>query len=346
MHSILRFSIIVPVHNVEEYLAECIDSILVQDYVDFEILLVDDGSTDGSSAICDHYARSQAGKIRLIRQRNSGLLMARRVGFRAARGDILMTVDADDFLRRDALSLIDAVFTAHDVDLVIFGHSRKKPFAFTGGSPFDSSRLLVGDEGMHVLRRRFCVSSSLDQLWMKAAKRKILDLDADYSEFFGLSNGEDILQTLHIFDGRLNAFYLHEVIYHYRINNRGITRTYSEEKRSAIPRVCRERMAYASKWATLHHDSLMLTGTNARNAADWAHYCQLAAEELCVSEAMRAIREVAAGEGFSEAYADRAAHRMMRFDFRLIAFLIGKEMPCLVLVVCRLKRFFRKVLSK
>lgn len=90
-------SIIVPVYNTEEYLECCLDSILAQDYTDYELILVDDGSTDGSGTICKRYAEEHS-QIHYIHQPNGGHTCARQNGFLASRGDYITFVDSDDWL--------------------------------------------------------------------------------------------------------------------------------------------------------------------------------------------------------------------------------------------------------
>lgn len=92
-----RISIIVPVYNGEAYLRQCAESILGQDYPELELVLVDDGSTDGSGRICDGYGR-RFGNVRVIHQKNGGQSAARRAGVKAASGTYLMFTDADDWL--------------------------------------------------------------------------------------------------------------------------------------------------------------------------------------------------------------------------------------------------------
>lgn len=99
----IYFSIIVPVYNVEKYLKECIESILKQNYINYEILLIDDGSTDKSGIICDLYAEQYA-QISVIHKSNGGLSDARNVGLDYAQGDYIMFVDSDDWIEYDALS--------------------------------------------------------------------------------------------------------------------------------------------------------------------------------------------------------------------------------------------------
>jgi glycosyltransferase involved in cell wall biosynthesis len=98
----MLFSIIVPAYNVKDYLNECVQGILEQSFSDFELILVDDGSTDGTGSLCDTYA-SQNERIRVIHQPNCGLSDARNAGMKVARGEYLVFIDGDDYIMRDSL---------------------------------------------------------------------------------------------------------------------------------------------------------------------------------------------------------------------------------------------------
>lgn len=110
-------SIVVPVYNVEKYLRECLDSLLGQEFQDCEILLVNDGSTDLSPAICQEYA-ARDGRVRVIHQENQGLSAARNTGIEAAQGEYLLFVDSDDYLPEGALSTLHALAVEHHADFV------------------------------------------------------------------------------------------------------------------------------------------------------------------------------------------------------------------------------------
>ena len=92
-----KLSVIVPVYNTEKYLRECIDSILAQTFTDFELILVNDGSTDGSGVICDEYAGKDP-RIRVIHQENGGITVSRKSGVRIAQGEYVTFVDSDDWI--------------------------------------------------------------------------------------------------------------------------------------------------------------------------------------------------------------------------------------------------------
>ena len=114
-------SVIVPVYNVEKYLRKCVDSILNQTYADFELLLVDDGSTDGCPQICNEYAASDS-RVRVIHKTNGGLISARNEGILAARGDYVCILDGDDWALENMLQFIhDTVSRLPELpDMVLF----------------------------------------------------------------------------------------------------------------------------------------------------------------------------------------------------------------------------------
>ncbi len=104
----MLFSVVIPVYNVKDYLEKCVDSVLAQDCGDYEIILVDDGSTDGvSPELCDRYALASPDRIRVIHQENQGLGGARNTGLEAARGEYLFFVDSDDRIVPHALSYLE-----------------------------------------------------------------------------------------------------------------------------------------------------------------------------------------------------------------------------------------------
>lgn len=111
-------SVVVPVYNVEQFLPRCLDSIVSQTYRKLEIILVDDGSTDGSCAICHEYAGRDS-RIRVIRQKNQGLGYARNSGLNVASGELLMFVDSDDYLSGDAVQRLYERLVADGADMAV-----------------------------------------------------------------------------------------------------------------------------------------------------------------------------------------------------------------------------------
>lgn len=121
----MRFSIIVPVYNVEDYLDTCLKSILAQSFTDYEVIVVNDGSTDSSKKICEYYTHKYS-HIKLIDKINGGLSDARNYGINNANGEYLIFLDSDDFWNYDfALEEINRIINRNkEIDLIIFGHTQ------------------------------------------------------------------------------------------------------------------------------------------------------------------------------------------------------------------------------
>lgn len=116
-----KISVIVPVYNVENYIDKCIKSLLHQSIDDFEILLIDDGSTDNSGAICDEYAK-KSDKVKVIHKKNRGLSSARNYGLQIAEGEFVSFVDSDDWIHKDMYLKLYKIAKKYDADIALSGY--------------------------------------------------------------------------------------------------------------------------------------------------------------------------------------------------------------------------------
>lgn len=116
-------SVIIPVYNTERYVRQCVDSVLNQTYMPEEIILVDDGSTDNSSEICDRYGKEYA-QIRVIHKKNAGLGMARNTGLNVAKCEYVMFLDSDDYINEDMIEKLYIGSENQNFDLVRSGFIR------------------------------------------------------------------------------------------------------------------------------------------------------------------------------------------------------------------------------
>ncbi len=112
-------SVIIPVYNVEEYLRECVDSVLCQTYKNIEIILVNDGSTDSSGQICDEYIEKDE-RVTVIHQKNGGLSVARNTGLSEANGDYVYFLDSDDYIAENTLETLLNIAGKDNSDIVFF----------------------------------------------------------------------------------------------------------------------------------------------------------------------------------------------------------------------------------
>lgn len=118
-----KISIIVPIYNVEAYLQKCLSSILDQTYRQFELILVNDGSTDASGEICDYFAASDD-RITVIHKKNGGVTSARKAGLRRAIGDFVGWVDPDDWIEKDYFEKMVLAQEDSQADIVAGNHFR------------------------------------------------------------------------------------------------------------------------------------------------------------------------------------------------------------------------------
>lgn len=143
-------SIIVPVYNVKNYLEKCLQSICGQTYKNLEIILIDDGSSDGSGELCDLFAQRD-GRIRVIHQTNAGQSAARNRGLAIAQGELLGFVDSDDWIEPDMYEFLYRLLKENEADISICSHCRDKDggsvVKYASGKQFVFTR----DEGIRAL---------------------------------------------------------------------------------------------------------------------------------------------------------------------------------------------------
>lgn len=142
MQELPSISIIIPVYNTFNFLHECVDSVLKQNYEFFEIILIDDGSYDGSDKICDQYARTDK-RIKVIHRKNGGVSSARNLGINIAKYDWLMFLDSDDFLEDGTLQKCSQHIQSN-YDWFLFGF-------------FDKPKFNCREETFHIIQYNLCV---------------------------------------------------------------------------------------------------------------------------------------------------------------------------------------------
>lgn len=210
-----KVSVIVPVYNTEKYLPQCIDSILAQTFTDFELILVNDGSTDNSGKICDKYAEKDQ-SIVVIHQENSGANRARETGVNISRGEWITFVDSDDTILLNAIELLINNIS-DNIDIVI-------------GQIFKTKRrtkiLSISDYRKKLLIGKFAHPVA------KLYRRQIF-----HDEIFNIHNyitiGEDMLMNIKLaFSIKQNVKIIPDVVYNYNyrensaINTRSNSVTY------------------------------------------------------------------------------------------------------------------------
>lgn len=332
----MRFSIVIPVYNVERYLAGCLDSVIGQTYKDFQIVLVNDGSTDSSGEICRDFKSRHDGMTKLIEQENKGLLLARRAGFAQADGDIIMSLDSDDKLRSDALERVSAAFDRTGADIVCFEGSRNERFEINGSPLFHGEQLFSG-EGKAEALLKLCSDFRFFSIWSKAISRKVLDIDADYTPYHGLSFGEDLLQMVSVFDAASSIVYIPDVLYYYRPNPNSLVQHFREKNFDDMVRAREKLGRFASVWDGRYPGFGYLTHADAVSLHEVALLTEQAAICFSVNDLCDFVDRVRFSDFFRKAYGNSDARRLLRPDVRMVAWAIRFGVPSAVRSVARLK---------
>lgn len=146
----MKISIIVPVYNVKPYLKRCIDSILNQTFEEFELILVDDGSTDGSELICDKYSDMDK-RVRVIHKKNGGQSDARNKGIDIAKGDWYTFIDSDDWIEKKYLEILYSNAEKYNVDISAVNYCRAYEDGSTGSYFFIDEGIHTGTDALKYL---------------------------------------------------------------------------------------------------------------------------------------------------------------------------------------------------
>ena len=249
-------SIIVPVYNVEKYIKKCIDSIISQSYKKYELIIVDDGSTDNSRQIIDSYNDE---RIKVISQKNKGLSGARNTALKHITGEYVMFVDGDDWL--DENCLLECVARIDDdTDIIIFPFKKEDDKKTTDVRIFASDKVFNAKEVKGKLLRKLFGQygdelkhpekmDNMSTAWGKLYKTKIVDgYSFEDTKKIGV---EDNLANIYYFSKAKKVKYTNSTYYHYRRNNTvSLTRSYNEDL------FCRLKNQYAKMESFINENGL------------------------------------------------------------------------------------------
>lgn len=217
------FSIIIPTYNAEKYLNSCVDSILSQNHNSCEILLFDDGSTDGSGAICDEYAQKYPHTVRVFHQENAGLVLTRRRALCAAEGEYILFLDSDDCMAENALSVLDELIKLHDhPDMIIYMWAHMDENGVACGPEYEPL-FREGPVTREALLRKMAEREGANSLCIKMIRRGILNIDDDYTDHAHIRSGEDLLQSIPLVMKAESIYYYPQPLYLYRVNTASMT---------------------------------------------------------------------------------------------------------------------------
>ncbi len=172
----IGISIIVPIYNLESYIPQCIDSILSQSFTNFELILVNDGSTDNSGELCDEYARLDS-RVRVIHKENGGIASSRNAGLEVARGEYIGFVDNDDYINKYMFEELFNNAIKHSSDTVVCDYLKVEEDQFIDTEVFNSDYSLQNfsnKEALHFIYKNM-EKDTFIYPWNKLYKRYLFD---------------------------------------------------------------------------------------------------------------------------------------------------------------------------
>lgn len=214
-------SIIVPVYKVEQYLPTCIESILIQSYTNFELILVDDGSPDNCGSICDTYAQKDS-RITVIHQKNAGVTRARESGINISKGEFITFVDSDDTIPQDAIESLCSCISP-EIDIIIGKISKSENFPLDNS--IDNSIAIIDIDSY----RKIQLSQTYP--YQSGPYAKLFNKNLFHADSFKIPKeiilGEDWLMNIRIsFSTTQNVCFLNHVVYNYIKHPTSITRKF------------------------------------------------------------------------------------------------------------------------
>lgn len=218
-----KISLVIPVYNSEKFLDKLLNSILQQKYKNFEIVLVNDGSTDNSQKIIENY-KSKNNNIKCITIKNSGPGVARKIGFENSIGDLLFFIDSDDFLpNNNILGDIAEIYAKSNFDILIFNFIRKSNGKERVVNAFFNDNIKKGINSLQFLYNNKLAGA----LWCKIFKKEKMK-----SEYFCNANNYEDYYTTYRYLENCNNFYYTDKIFYYanRDNENSISKINNYEK--------------------------------------------------------------------------------------------------------------------
>jgi glycosyltransferase involved in cell wall biosynthesis len=247
----LTFSVIIPIYNAEKYISQAINSVLDQGFDDYELILIDDGSTDNSPEICKTFLNRP--NVNYFRQENKGLLVTRGVGLNIASGEYIIWLDADDYLEKEYLKIVYARILESHADIYVINafHVSESHSRILYCRNFQDNSLLVGRPNTEIIKL-VIQDYSMYACWIKIAKRSIYKISEQfYIKFKDVKCGEDLLQTLELLDNAESICFINKPLYNYRFVSGSMSRNIEVGYFQSFEKVIAQLIEYLYKWTIL-----------------------------------------------------------------------------------------------
>lgn len=332
----MKMSIVVPVYNVKDYLGECIESILNQTYKAYEVILVDDGSTDGSGLLCDRFVQENPDRIAVIHKSNQGPLPARLDGINQAQGDVILFLDADDSFREDALEKIANAFVKYNCDMVMFDTGASESYPTVSVSHSLTEELVYRAETKKTLYHKLITYQIPNGVCLKAVRREYTRIGEHLGQCMNAKHGEDLLMSAWFMTGCKSAVYIKEGLYRYRARPGSAIHSFHVHRKESIKTVHTELEKCIDMW----HMPELIPLHNARKVKGWIDTVLMLLKNsraLSAEEFKHQLQSMAEDPYFRSAYGAMDASQLSR-THRIFAFcLLNKQYFILRSTACALQ---------
>ena len=245
----MKISVVIPVYNVENYLRECIESVLNQTLKDFELIAVDDGSTDSSGSILDEYQQKDT-RITVIHKQNGGVSAARNDALEKCTGEYIYIMDSDDYLELDALENMYEAAIASKADVVITDHCKfidpeeqrqchffPKEFVATDRDIILQLQRMVLHKAYSPYPTEETYGVGIGAPWTKLIKKKLIVENNLRFEPYVRGVFDDCLFTLNVFEHAEKVAYKNVITYHFRVLQSSLTHRYRTNQLEIYERI-------------------------------------------------------------------------------------------------------------
>lgn len=247
MHKLL-ISIIVPCYNVQDYIEDCVNSVIHQTISDWELILVDDGSKDNTPQMCDEYARQDA-RVKVIHKENGGLVSARNAGYEAVKGEWMMYLDGDDWIDTDTCEKLQGYISKHEgIDVVFWNCVQELGDVSIKGKwewkCTDQEHVYEGDECMDLAYNTLIYKSGIATAYSKLIRTDFAR-KKDVRHNPVLRQGAEGLDfSLRLFAASEKTLFVKEYFNHYRFNPNSISKKADERNTKYLIDCFREINAF------------------------------------------------------------------------------------------------------
>lgn len=298
-------SVIVPVYNVESYVAECIESIQNQTYMNLEIILVNDGSTDASGDICDKYAAYDE-RIQVIHKENAGVSAARNTGIESANGDYIGFVDSDDYIAPTMYEDMLKLMVEHDLDIIECTAFRNNGDTNIEGCNDGSLEIFNRDEAL-----KMAMYDCFVAVWSQLYKRRVI---SDVRFPVGRKFEDSAVSYLFIANTK-RVGHINRCLYYYRLNPNSTTQTsFDAKSRWDFVLGYEERLQYAIDHQLPYVDDCNSLLMKAVLSCLTAYYAKPMGNQVYYDKCKRTI----------ETYRNDASYKLLNSKYKLFLWSFGR----------------------